>query len=170
MVFRGSDTERSIDFDIRLRAVTNVKFGDTKEGMLNLRVASGLEEPHPKLPTVPVRTGIIHGSTGCHTEKECWGKQANWMDVSGTVEGESLGIAMFDHPQNPRHPTFWHVRGYGLFAANPFGTRSFTGDAKTDGSLVLKPGQKLRFRYRVLIHPAETDLAAAYIAWTLMKP
>jgi hypothetical protein len=82
------------------------------------------------------------------------------MDFAGKIDGEELGVAIFDHPGNPAHPTYWHVRGYGLFAANPFGVRDFTGDKSANGSLTLEKGAELRFRYRVLIHPGKTDPAA----------
>ena len=64
-----------------------------------------------------------------------------------------------------RHPTTWHARAYGLFAANPFGLREFTGDANKDGSWAIPEGKSVTFRYRVLIHegtfgPAE--ISAAY--------
>ena len=80
-----------------------------------------------------------------------------------------MGIAIFDHPDNPKHPTYWHVRGYGLFAANIFGEHDFHADESRDGSITLAKGEKLRFRYRVLVHrdgTADIDLDAAYAAWT----
>ena len=78
-------------------------------------------------------------------------------------------MAIFDHPGNPAHPTYWHARGYGLFAANPFGVRDFTGDKSANGAVRVKAGDSLRFRYRVLIHPGPTDPAAltrAYAQYT----
>lgn len=166
MTFGGTGTDRTVDFDFRFRALTQVVFSDTKEGMFNMRVAASLEEPQAKDPKEPRRTGVLTSSAGCRTEKECWGKRAAWMDVSGEVEGEKLGIAIFDHPGNPKHPTYWHARGYGLFAANPFGARDYTGDKTQDGSMTLKTGEGMRFRYRVLIHPEGVGLDAAYKKWT----
>jgi len=157
MTFSGTPTQRIIDFDITLTAQTPVKFADTKEGMFNIRLSSELTEPK----------GLMISSTGCKTEKECWGKRAEWMDVSGEIAGEKLGVAIFDHPENPRHPTYWHARVYGLFAANPFGVRDFSGDKNADGSLSLDPGKSVRFRYRVLIHPANASLADAYREWSM---
>jgi hypothetical protein len=92
------------------------------------------------------------------------------MDYSGTVQGQKVGIAIFDHPANPGHPTYWHARGYGLFAANIFGRSAFTNKKEPDGSVTLKPGEKMRFRYRVVIHPGTPadakldDLYKAYAA------
>jgi hypothetical protein len=61
-----------------------------------------------------------------------------------------------EHPSSLRHPTYWHSRAYGLFAANPFGLHDFKRDKSVDGSLTLKPGESARFRYRVIIHPGDT--------------
>src|SRR6185436_4140537 len=99
------------------------------------------------------------GKTG---EKEVWGKASPWVDYAGTMDGEAIGIAIMDHPTNPRHPTYWHSRAYGLFAANIFGLHDFYNDKSKDGSLELKKGGTLRFRYRVMIHSG--DAAAAKIA------
>jgi hypothetical protein len=78
------------------------------------------------------------------------------------VDGQTVGIAIFDNPANPRSPTYWHSRAYGLFAANPFGARDFTGDKSQDGSMTVEAGKTVRFRYRVVIHPG--DFRAARIA------
>ncbi|MCU0246906.1 MAG: PmoA family protein [Bryobacter sp.] len=151
MKFSGTDMLRIIDVDITLTAVTKSVFGDTKEGTFALRVARELEED--------TQTGTLTNAEGKKKQKEVWGKQSAWCDYAGTLEGEKLGITIIDHPKNPRHPTYWHARGYGLFAANPFGVRDFTGDKTKDGALTLEPGQSLRFRYRVVIHPGATDAA-----------
>jgi hypothetical protein len=76
-----------------------------------------------------------------------------------------LGIAIFDKPSNPKHPTYWHARGYGLFAVNPFGEHDFYNDPKRDGSITIPAGGSLTFRYRVFIHDgdaAEAKVAEAY--------
>jgi hypothetical protein len=73
-----------------------------------------------------------------------------------------VGIAIFDTPGNPRYPTYWHARGYGLFANNIFGVHNFTKGKEADGAMTLKPGETLRFRYRIVIHPG--DAASANIA------
>jgi hypothetical protein len=169
MTFYSHPTLRKIDFDIVVKAVKPVKFGDTHEGSFGVRVAAFLEEPAPKYvplgegetarPVEPKRTGLITNANGAQTEAQVRGKRANWADYSGELEGEKLGIAIFDHPANPRHPTYWHTRGYGMFAANIFGLRSFENNKSLDGSLALAPGEELRFRYRVIIHPGDTRTA-----------
>lgn len=150
MIFYNQPKTRTIDFDILLTAMEKVTFGDTKEGTFAVRVATPLQEGN---------TGKIVDSQNREGEKQIWGKRADWVDYSGTVEGEPLGIAIFDHPGNPRHPTWWHARGYGLFAANIFGWKDFENDKSKDGKLVLAPGETLRFRYRVFIHPGDSRSA-----------
>lgn len=166
MIFYYQPALRTIDFDITLRALDEpVRFGDTKEGTFAIRLASELEEPGPKSIAEPRRTGKMVSSTGKTGEKEIWGTRAEWVDYSGQIEGEKLGVAIFDHPANPKHPTYWHARGYGLFAANIFGVHDFTHGKGGDGSVTLDPGASLRFRYRVLIHPGDAEsagLAAQY--------
>ena len=159
MTFYAQPHIRTIDFDITLTAREKVKFGDTKEGTFAVRLAPGLEEPRPDAPAQPKRTGHMVDSQGRQGEKEIWGHRADWVDYYGIVDGERLGIAIFDNPANPRHPTWWHARGYGLFAANIFGLHDFEHDKTKDGSMTLEPGQTLRFRYRVVIHPGDVHSA-----------
>jgi Family of unknown function (DUF6807) len=159
MTFYAQPRMRTVDFDITLTARQKVTFGDTKEGTFAVRLAPALEEPRPGAPPLPKRTGHMVDSLGRQGERQIWGKRADWVDYSGMVDGEALGIAIFDHPSNPRHPTWWHARGYGLFAANIFGLHDFEHDKSKNGSLTLQPGESLRFRYRVLIHPGDAQSA-----------
>lgn len=159
MAFHAGSVNRVIDFDITLTAGDGpVRFGDTKEGTLAIRLATELEEDHFGATGI-ARTGRIRSADGKTGELQAWGKRAPWVDYSGSIEGNKLGVAIFDHPGNPRHPTYWHVRGYGLFAANIFGEHDFHADPTRDASLTLEPGEKLRFRYRVVVHRADTDTA-----------
>jgi hypothetical protein len=174
MIFHAGGPNRVIDFDFTLTAQDTVTFSDEKDGVFGIRLASELEEPNApgtkSQPTVPTRTGVMTCADGKTTEKNCWGTRADWMDYSGTVSGQKVGVAIFDHPENPRHPTYWHARGYGLFAVNIFGRSAFTSKKEPDGSMTLKPGEKIRFRYRVVIHPGTLadahmdDLYKAYAA------
>lgn len=158
MVFYADRDRRVIDVYVTLTAATDVKFGDTKEGTFAIRLATPLEEPSPKSKGV-TRTGKMVNAEGLETEKNVWGKRSAWVDYEGELEGEKLGIAILDHPSNPRHPTYWHSRGYGLFAANIFGVHDFTRDKSKDGSLNLEKGKSLRFLYRVVIHPGDAKTA-----------
>ena len=82
-------------------------------------------------------------------------------------DGEVVGIAVMDHPQNLRHPTYWHVRSYGLYAANPFGLSYFVGEGN-NGAYTIPGGESLTLRYRVMIHRGTTEqarVAEAYAAY-----
>ncbi|MEI9973799.1 MAG: DUF6807 family protein [Ignavibacteriota bacterium] len=89
---------------------------------------------------------------------QVWGKRSNWVDYSGQVDGEKLGVAIFDHPQNPRHPTYWHARDYGLFALNPFGAHAFD-PKQLESRWDLAKGKQLVFRWRVVVHPGDAESA-----------
>lgn len=139
------ETGRILDFDVKLRATEgDVLFGDTKEGgTLSVRV-------HPSLEVK--NGGRIENSYRGTNEGETWGKRAQWCDYSGTIDGRRVGITIFDHPENLRHPTWWHVRDYGLMTANLFGLCHFTGDPSQRGDFNLPKGETLWLRYRVYLH------------------
>ena len=161
--FRGDKSTRVIDCEFTLTANHGpLKMGDTKEGTFAIRVVKALEEPAVKMLNSEGKVG----------EKNIWGKRADWVDYSGTVNGEKLGIAIFDNPKNIKHPTYWHARGYGLFAVNPFGEHDFYNDPKRDGSVTIRAGQSMTLRYRVLIHhgdAAEAKVAEAYEQYAQAK-
>ncbi|MGA2186770.1 MAG: PmoA family protein [Bryobacteraceae bacterium] len=157
MTFYSGRALRMIDFDITLTAVRKVTFDDKKDGLFGIRLRPALQED--------TGTGHIGNADALAGEKQVWGKPSDWCDYSGQIDGEKLGIAIFDHPENPRHPPRWHARAYGLFAGNPFGLAVFTGDASQNGSLVLQAGRQLRFRYRVVIHPGDAKSAGVAGLW-----
>jgi Methane oxygenase PmoA len=144
--FSGDSHSRAIDCEFIVRAGEGpVKFGDTKEGVFAIRLAPELDAP----------SGSMVSSEGGQGETQIWGKRANWVDVDGVIDGQALGVAIFDSPKSFRHPTYWHARGYGLLAANPFGLRDFLRDPHQDGSYTIPAGSSIRFRYRVLIHDGD---------------
>jgi hypothetical protein len=152
----GADADaRWIDFDIVLKATDgDVVFGDTKEGMFGVRLAHSMNAELKK-------GGKIVNSNG-KVGDAVWGQPAAWVDCSGPVDDQTVGIAILNHPSSFLYPTCWHVRPYGLFAANPFGLHDFaTGGGKIsetpetkkiDGSYTLRKGQTITFRYRVVFH------------------
>jgi hypothetical protein len=142
---------RVMDFDFRLTAIGDpVKFGDTKEGTFGIRLAQPFSES---------QGGRIENSQGGIGEMACWGKQAEWVDFTAEIAGGRVGVAIFDHPTSFRHPTHWHVRGYTLFAVNPFGLHDFYNDKTKDGSYTLQKGESIVLRYRVYIHSGTTKEA-----------
>jgi hypothetical protein len=159
MTFYAEPARRVIDFDITLTPAAKVIFGDTKEGTFAIRLAASLEEPTRESLATPKRTGLMVDSEGRRGEPQVWGHRASWVDYFGEIDGEKLGIAILDHPSNPRHPTYWHSRSYGLFAANIFGLHDFLNDKSANGSMTVNPGQPMRFRYHVIIHPGDSRSA-----------
>lgn len=157
--FGGDKNVRWIDFDITLKATEGpVTFGDTKEGSFGIRVPATMKVDAKKGGEIVSSEGLKNG--------EAWGKSAAWVDYHGPVEGETLGIAVLNHPSSFRYPTYWHVRTYGLYAANPFGLKSFGADK--DGTYVLEKGQSLNLRYLVIFHKGdekEAKIADAFQAF-----
>jgi len=140
-----------LDLDLSfIASAGDVHFGDTKEGgIMSIRV-------HPAMNAAD--GGKIENAFGGINEAETWGKRANWCDYSGVVDGTPVGIAVYDHITNPRYPTYWHVRNYGLMGSNIFGGGTFEGDPAKDGSYTLKTGEEMHFRFRVLIHAGDATV------------
>ncbi len=150
---------RVIDFNITIKAgAKDITFGDDKDGTMAIRLAETMrvERSKPKgEKTAPPGEGHIVTSEG-KTDKDAWGTRAPWCDYFGPVEGKTVGVAMFDHPSNPRYPTWWHVRTYGLFAANPFGQAQFEKlPDKNAGEFKVAAGQSVTFRYRIFFHEGD---------------
>jgi hypothetical protein len=177
-VFRAADGLRAVDRITTLTAVGGpVTFTDNKEGLIGMRVARGLEQPSntPEVftdaaghaTTVPMLnnegvTGRYRSSDGLEGDS-VWGTRGRWTMLTGVVQGESVTLAILDHPQNVGFPTYWHARGYGLFAANPLGQKVLT-NGKEELNFRLAAGQSTTFRYRVLIlsRTATPDQIEAY--------
>ncbi len=150
---------KMMDFEITIEASEGeVRFGDTKEGTMAIRVAETMRLKGK------VGQGHIVNSEGLRDDAT-WGKRAAWCDYYGPVKSQIAGVAIFDHPQNLRHPTWWHVRDYGLFAANPFGIHFFEGKAEGTGDITIAAGESLTLRYRFYFHKGnekEADVAGRY--------
>jgi hypothetical protein len=162
---RGPENYRAID---RLTTLTArdqaVQFKDNKEGLIGMRVARALEHPADKpeiytdaqgRPTAVAKldnTGVTgHYRTSEGKEGDAaWGTRGRWTMLSGKVEGRQVTVAILDHPRNPGHPTYWHARGYGLFAANPLGQKVFS-EGREELKFSLKPRESVIFRHRILL-------------------
>ena len=165
-VFSQEGNQRTIDLIVTLHALDKVVFHDDKEGMLGMRVARWLESPDEKggtftdangrptqvpASTSPGATGVYLTSEG-KRGGEAWGTRGRWCSLTGSTEGHVVTIAIFDHPGNPNYPTYWHARGYGLFAANPLGQHIFDPKAP-QLDYTIEKNQNVTFTYRILILP-----------------
>lgn len=163
--FSGSANQRIIDRTTVLTAKQNVTFTDAKDGLLGLRLAHELQIPEMQdkkftddkgIVTVvkggsdSIANGNYVSSAGLYGN-DVWSSRANWTKAYGKMGSDSVSVTIIDHPENINYPTYWHARGYGLFAANPLGEKIFTNN-KTEKNLQLKPGQQVTFKYRVVVH------------------
>ncbi len=168
-VFRSRPDGRLIDRITKITARAGaVRFADNKEGLLGLRVARALEQPSNEAATFTDAAGVAStvkkldntGVTGLYHDSEgregdaVWGTRGRWTALSGRIGAEDVTLVMLDHPENPGAPTYWHARGYGLFAANPLGQKAFSNGKETlDFALAPKASATFRHRLVVLSRP-----------------
>lgn len=182
-IFRAATGLRSVDRITTLTALDDtVRFNDQKDGLLGMRVARGLEQPSTKAEvftdaagkatSVPVLdntgvTGRYRSSEGFEGDS-VWATRGRWAMLRGELQHQPITIAILDHPSNVGFPTYWHARGYGLFAANPLGQKIFSNGKETLG-FRLAPGESTTFRYRVLIldgRATPAQIETQYQQWT----
>ena len=164
MKFSAVGKDLIIDRATKLTALTDVTFKDEKDALLGLRVARELELPvagkdrfildngkesEPMENDITKVTGNYKNSESVIGEA-VWGKKATWVSLDGKVNGKDVSVAIIDDPRNIEHPSYWHARGYGLFAVNPLGKSVFT-EGKASLDYFLKKGESITFRYRIVI-------------------
>lgn len=183
-VFHGGTGVRAIDRITKLTALDKrVAFNDNKEGVIGIRVARQLEQPADKPEVFTDASGTATavpkldntGVTGRYASSEgksgdaVWGTRGKWTMLTGKIGQEDVTLAMLDHPKNPGYPTYWHARGYGLFAANTLGQKVFS-EGKQTLNFALEPNQSATFKYRVLIlsrAATSDDLESQYRKFTV---
>ncbi|MBI3118219.1 MAG: PmoA family protein [Candidatus Hydrogenedentes bacterium] len=133
-------------------------FGDQEEMGFGVRMAS---------PLAVLKGGQITNSSGDKNEEQVWGKQTDWADYSGSIDGKLVGIALMAHPENFRKSWF-HARDYGLLVANPFGENAFTNGPKS--AVPVEVSKPLRLRFAAFIHgdvgPDLAQVREAYQAFS----
>jgi len=159
---RSGPTEggRYIDYKVTVHASHgDIRFEDTKEGTMSIRT-------HPALRLEgAVAKGSAINSEGIK-DKAVWGQIAKWVDYWGPIGDKTVGIAIFDHPDNPRHPTTWMARDYGMVNVNPFGRKAFK---RGKGAMKVENGKSVTFAYRFFFHEgsnAEADIPKHYREWS----
>jgi hypothetical protein len=185
-IFRASNMARTIDRITKLTAAgERVVFNDNKEGLYGMRVARWLEQPDAKAQvftdssgkTTEVKKMDDSVGAGQYVSSEgvkgdaVWGTRGRWCLLHGRTQGRETTLAILDHPSNPGFPTYWHARGYGLFAANPLGQQSL-GGGKAEYTLSIEPGGVATFRYRLLIAsgpPSPSQIEDQYKDFSRMK-
>ena len=169
--FSENGNTRMIDRVTTLTAKIPVSFNDVKDGLLGLRLAHELQIPNTEDQKFTDNKGnvtIVKGGTdkipngnylssSSKTGNDVWGTRAEWCKAFGKIGADSVSIVIIDHKMNPNYPTFWHARGYGLFAANPLGEKVFT-NGKTEKNLKLQIGESVTFRYRIIVTSGKETL------------
>ena len=164
-VYNRPGNERLFDFEVTIHAPRDrdVLFGDTKEGTMAMRINEQMRVTRGKKEKgtghIVMSTGVRDDAPPAKGDTKTWGKRADWCDYWGQIDGKTVGVAIFDHPSNPVHPTPWHVRDYGLFAANPFGLHDLEKKPPGAGNLNLAAGKSLTFKYRFYIHEGDEKQA-----------
>ena len=173
LIFSADGGKRIIDRITTLTATQDVSFPDTKDGMLGMRVTHELELPSKEERQFTDLNGNITtvaannnpGVTGNYLTSEeregdsAWGTRAKWCMLYGKKGKDTISIAIIDHPQNVGYPTYWHARGYGLFAANPLGQKIFSNGKQTL-NFNLQKGNSVTFRFRVVINSGNERLTS----------
>jgi len=163
--FQAVPGGRAIDWEVTLRASHgDVKFADDKHGLLAIRTHPNLRLDNAPAAGVTTANGQAVNSEGVRG-KAVFGKRARWIDYWGKIDGKTVGIAIFDHPTNPNHPTWWMARGYGYVAADPFGGHAIGGEPPGTGDMTILAGESVTLRYRLVFHqrdPEQAKIAEQY--------
>ena len=163
--FSAGPDGRFIDYEITLHALPDAPLlmGDNKDGTMATRLAQWMTMPH-MVNTKDAAGKTVRKDTGGKghivtakgdRDAAAWGKRADWCDYHADKDGKTYGVAIFDHPQNLRHPTWWMARDYGLFGANPFGWHDYETEFKNEphkGDYTIPAGGSLTLRYRLYFH------------------
>lgn len=151
--FSAAEDRRIIDCTLDLWSSSGpLVLGDTKEGFFAVRVAGAMKVDAR-------RGGRILNSDGA-ADADAWGRPARWVDYSGPVRGGEAGVAILAHAGDHNPSPRWHVRPYGLFAANPFGVGPYlTNEPPAEGGFRAGENEKVRLRYRVVLHDGSLDAA-----------
>ncbi len=141
---------RMFDIDLELEAAEPLVFGDYQDSMIALRLG---------LPFDTHYGGKVINAAGGANEAGARGRRSPWIDWTAELnDGEKVGVAIFDHPANLNYPTRWQIRDKGIVVGGPFGGKYFAKfdptAATENAEYTLKRGDKLRLRYRILIHPS----------------
>ena len=133
-VTEGPSSGGILDIGITLTSVgRSIELGQSDDALLCTRVASSL---------LPSGGGQLRNSRDDFGSTDVHGRQASWCACNGVVNGETVGLAILDHPNNPWHPPPWVVSENGLISPSPYAWRKES----------LSPGSVLALRCRIVVH------------------
>ncbi len=145
-----SPDKYQIDFDIEMEMLMDVTIEKTNHSLFSGRMDPDL---------AVINGGTIINAEGDTGEKATFGKPSAWMDYHGQRMGKTEGMAIMQHPSNKWFPAPWFTRDYGFFSPTPMYW------PENEKNTVLKKGEKIKLRYRVLVHAGnhkQADIAGEY--------
>jgi hypothetical protein len=139
-----------IDVKSRLAAADwDISLGPTRHAYFNVRAAEAI--------TV-ANGGQVIDDRGRSGGEAITGTQSRWVDFSGNVGGgHKAGLSVFPDPRDHADLS-WFVADWGVVTVGPF----------RNNGRVVKQGQSLTARYRVLVHDGDAkaaDVAGRYAAY-----
>lgn len=142
---------RHFDFELLLKApegrVTTLH-PTNEAGLPHVRVAMSL---------TPRGGGAMTNAEGKKNERQTYRQRSAWIDCSGVLGRITCGLAMFNHPENPEHPTPWFTRDYGPFSPN-YGF--FLSEP-----LEITAQNPLHLRYRFYSHSGDVEVGQVQAKW-----
>ncbi|MBA7562544.1 hypothetical protein ES708_04196 [subsurface metagenome] len=140
-----SDKMYQIDFDITLEMLMDVTILKTNHSLFSGRMDPDL---------AVINGGIMINAEGAKSEKGTFGQPSPWIDYSGERGKNIEGMTIMQHPSNKWYPSPWFTRDYGFFSPTPM-----YWPEDPEKGMVLKKGETIKLRYRVLVHSGNHETA-----------
>jgi hypothetical protein len=133
-----------IDFEVTMEMLMDVTIEKTNHSLFSGRMDPAL---------AVVNGGTMINAEGALSEKGTFGKASPWIDCYGKRGEKVEGMAIMQHPSNNWYPSPWFTRDYGFFSPTPM---NWPAD---DKATVLKKGETIKLKYRVLVHTGTNEMA-----------
>ncbi|SHI76416.1 Methane oxygenase PmoA [Tangfeifania diversioriginum] len=139
-----SSEKYQIDFEISMEMLMDVTIEKTNHSLFSGRMDMDL---------AVVNGGTVINARGEISEDGTFGKRSPWMDYHGERMGKTEGMAILQHPSNDWYPAPWFTRDYGFFSPTPMYW------PENDKNIILKKGEQINLRYRVIVHTGDHEEA-----------
>lgn len=139
-----SDEVFQLDFDVTMEMLLDVTILKNNHSLFSGRMDPDL---------AVINGGVMINAEGQLSEKGTFGQASPWIDYSGKRGDKIEGMAIMQHPSNKWYPSPWFTRDYGFFSPTPMYW------PEDDKGILLKKGEVIKLRYRVLVHSGNHDAA-----------
>ncbi len=133
-----------IDFEITMEILIDVTIEKTNHSLFSGRIDPAL---------AVVNGGTMINAEGATGEAGTFGKASPWIDCYGKRGEKIEGMAIMQHPSNNWYPSPWFTRDYGFFSPTPMYWPA------NDKVTMMKKGETIRLKYRVLVHSGTHETA-----------